>query len=284
MPVQEALGQSRKRVALRCLRTEQWIYFIVLPAAAFDPAKLSSSGPLLARAVVAASASAGCLAFAYTLNGVTERLTDVSRRKNPLAGMVAVPNPVWSVAALSAVVALALAASLGAESLVACGLSLTSGTLYSSGPHLKRVPVLGLLLNAGIFMPLLVLGAPLHTEAPVTLLAAVFGVLLCQNQLLHERADLAEDLAAGAFTTGWMLGRRGTQVGVAGLALVGLWACAALGPTFGTRAIGALAILLATASATWPGRSDAEKRRLHRVVCFIGGAALYLSFVVEAAP
>src|SRR5262249_15234378 len=149
------------------------------------------------------------LSYAYGLNAISDRATDLDERKNPLLHVTDCR------AALTVVLAAggaALLLSLLFPPIVraAAAISLASATVYSTGPRAKRVPVVGTLLNLGIFAPLLWLGR----ERPLWIEVVAFAVLLLQNQLLHERADAAEDAAAGVHSTASALGERGTLIAI----------------------------------------------------------------------
>jgi 4-hydroxybenzoate polyprenyltransferase len=221
--------------------------------------------------------AAGCLGFAYGINAVAERHSDRSATKNPL---VAAPElaPLATASALTvAVLAFALALTLGPWALLACGLSLTCGAAYSVGIAGKHVPVLGLVLNTGIFAPLAaVLLRPDAIPPSWAHELAVFGLLLIQNQLVHELADYEEDRAAGARTTAHLLRRRSTirMTALAGLAvpLVSI----ALAPSTGQALLSSAIAGIATVIAFESRRDPARARRVHRAIAFAGGAALWL--------
>lgn len=268
---------GRLTIALASLRTVQWLHFCVLPLAALGRADLLVLPTGWLRTLLGCLVAAGCLAFAYGINAVAERHSDRSSSKNPL---VAAPElaPLASACALAvALFALALAALLGPGAVLACGTSIVCGAAYSVGIAAKRLPVLGLLLNAGIFVPLTALLLRPDAIPPSwTHELAVFTLLLIQNQLIHELADYEEDRAAGARTTAHLLRRRGT---VRAAVLVGFavpLASIGLAPTSGqallSSAIAAAATLIAFESRRDPSRA----RTVHRAIAFAGGALLWL--------
>lgn len=267
------LGERRApagglRLGLRALRLRQWLHFVALPLAGVPAFGLVTGACPIGPVLWACLAAALCLAWAYGINAHADRATDRSPRKNPLAG-AAVGPAAWLPTALCGMLALPAAALCGG--LVAAALSLAAGAVYSVGPRLKRVPVVGALVNAAIFAPLMALvGGP--RPPGFWGISLVFAALLLQNQLLHERADADEDRRAGARTTARLLGRAGVARAGRGLALVGGLASRALG-----AGPGWLAGAIGLAFGAWlTGHADAARaRRIHRWVSLLAGAATY---------
>ncbi len=266
------------RVALASLRAPQWLHFCVLPLAALDASALADEPIAWPRALLGCAIAAGCLAFAYGLNSVAERRSDHSTGKNPL---VAAPElaPLAVFCALAAgLLALLLASGLGSWALLACGISLACGGAYSVGVQGKRVPVLGLLLNTGIFTPLTaVLLLPGKVPPSFVHETILFTLLLIQNQLVHELADIDEDREAGAWTTARLLGPRGTLraalgVGIA-IPLASLW----LAPSLALALLASVLALAATRIALAAEHDAARARVRHRWLALAGGALSWLA-------
>ena len=262
-------------IALAALRVPQWLHFCVLPLAGLA-SEAQYIGPAQGLRVLAGCLIAGgCLGCAYGINAVAERHTDRCADKNPLVAAPERAALATACALLASLLALALALLLGPWSLLACATSLGCGVAYSVAG--KRVPVLGLLLNTGIFAPLMaVLLVPGATPASWPHELAVFILLLIQNQLIHELADEAEDRAAGARTTAQWLRRRGT---VRAAILVGLavpLASLALAPSLVHALLGSALAAVATAVVWHAGRDPATARVAHRVAACVGGALLWL--------
>jgi 4-hydroxybenzoate polyprenyltransferase len=197
---------------LQLLRVRHFRHFLVLPLATADLARPTLRGALaLGRGVGAAFCA---LAFAYLANTVADRGMDRDLDKNPLARASAVADRRFDLPlAILGAGALALAATGPLLGVAAATLSLAAGWAYSLGPRLKARPVIGTLMNALIFAPLLLLGldrpAPPPRFMPV---AAAFVALLLQNQLLHEAADAVEDREGGVRTTFLTLGGAGAAL------------------------------------------------------------------------
>lgn len=193
------------------LRLGQWAHFLALPFATLSTTDLGLDTTIAAARGVAIATAV--LAYGYVQNAAADRHMDRDPRKNPLTRAGA-PLSVDRLTIALAGLALALAWMGGWLVVGATLVSLGSGWLYSSGPRLKGVPWIGTLLNASAFGPLLFVGArsdaalPVHTVA----LAALFVVLLLENQLIHEAADIEEDLGGGVRTTFSVLGPRGAAV------------------------------------------------------------------------
>src|SRR5262249_36816558 len=122
------------------------------------------------------------LSFGYLLNGLSDRHMDASVEKNPLIGGDRAPSHRLALGALFATAAgLSLTGPWPVRA--ATAICLVSGVVYSVGPRLKRLPLLGTLANTTNFAPLLWVGiagerAP-DGMAPLTL---AFTCLLLQNQ------------------------------------------------------------------------------------------------------
>lgn len=255
-------------LGLRALRARQWLHFVPLPLAGVPAFGLVTGTCPLGPVLWACLAAALCLGWAYGLNALADRATDRSRRKNPLVGAAVGP---WAAAPALLCGALAPAAAGQSGGSGAAALSLAAGALYSVGPRLKRRPVVGSLVNAAIFAPLLALvGGP--RPSGFWGISAVFAALLLQNQLVHERADEDEDRRAGAYTTARALGRAGVRRAGVALALAGALAALPGGLGWGWAA-GASGLAL---GAWLTGQADAARaRRVHRWVAALAGAAMY---------
>lgn len=261
----------RLATALASLRTSQWLHFCALPLAG-----LGGPGGW-PRALVGCVIAGGCLGFAYGINAVAERRSDRSFLKNPLVGAPGVAGLAVGCAMLVATLALGLALVLGRWALLACGLSLLCGGAYSVGIAGKRVPVLGLVLNTGIFAPLMaVLLVPGQIPASWAHELAVFTLLLIQNQLIHELADDEEDRAAGARTTAQLLRGPGTVRAGVGAGLVIPLVSLGLAPTWGQALLGSAIAAVATVIACTARSDPARSRAQHRVAACAGGALLWL--------
>jgi 4-hydroxybenzoate polyprenyltransferase len=249
---------------VRAIRVRDWWHFLLLPLASADGAPALLRGMAIAFAI---------LAFGYLSNGLSDRAVDSDLGKRSLDD----DRPALLVVGICLML-LALGLSLSGPPPVtwATLVSLLAGTVYSIGPRLKRYPVVGTLANAGCFAPLLWLGsgaAPGRTELKT--LAALFVLLLLQNQLLHEAADRLDDAHGQVLTTFRIVGRRGTAVLVAALGL----SIAALAP-YPALATGFLAAfgLLFPAALFVRGDDVGSMRALrlvHRAVCIVAGGAAF---------
>ena len=253
---------------IACVRPQAWWYFAFLPLAGVTAATVSET---TARgAALGVAHAAALLAFAYGLNGITDAALDRSTTKNPLAGRPKVPGSVRALVAGCAALAVLLAVlRSGTSAVPAAFVILAISFAYSAPPRLKAVPFVGTALNAGIFTPLFWLGPP---EAPIApALPILFTGLLLQNQLLHEREDLSEDLAAGVVTTSAVLGDRGTRIAVAavGAAAIGALTRVCDGAVLGACGVG---LLLATS----PVLAEGPGRRRHRNLAAFAGAVAYV--------
>jgi 4-hydroxybenzoate polyprenyltransferase len=196
---------------LGLVRVRQWVHLLPLPVAGYDFGR--SPWANLTPMSRGLAVTFCVLAFGYLLNAVADRDMDLDRRKNPLSEAGNNADRFLLPLLLLAGLALALAAT-GSAWVVACAaVSLLSGTLYSVGPRLKAVPYVGTFTNLTNFVPLLFVGS-LHplTSPRLLTLAACFGALLLQNQLIHEAADAPEDRHGGLQTTFLRAGARGTAI------------------------------------------------------------------------
>jgi 4-hydroxybenzoate polyprenyltransferase len=253
---------------LRFLRVRDWFYFLALPLLSWDP-----SAPDLLRLVVAAAVAACCLAFAYGWNNIRDAGLDRSVAKNPLAGggSRSGATNLFLLAGLAAA-GLGGGAWLGVIPGSAAAIQLTGSALYSGGPRLKALPVVCTLANLWIFCPLAFLcQGPLPWTSGLWAFTGLFGLVLVQNQLLHEAMDCEEDASDGVRTTAALLGPSATAVLSAGLGLAAGAATVALGVSVGAPVVyGAAALpvtLFSLAVLLRPGAgTPGARRRLQRAV------------------
>ncbi|MFH1530474.1 MAG: UbiA family prenyltransferase [Pseudomonadota bacterium] len=273
------------RQLLRFLRVRDWFYFLPLPVLSCAP-----DASHLLRLVAGVGVAACCLAFAYGWNNLRDAQLDHSRGKNPLAGGVASDGvPYLAVLFSLAAVALAGAALLGPVPSLAAGIQLVGAALYSGGPRIKRIPVVGTLTNLWIFCPLAFLCQGSLPWVPgLWVLTGLFSLVLVQNQLLHEAMDHDEDLADGVRTTAAILGPRFTAVvsGVLGLTagvVIGWLGMSSDVPLLFAGAafpvsIFSLAIVLRPA-----GGAPARRRRTQRAVGMLTCGLIWVFYVIAPA-
>lgn len=267
----------------RAIRVREWVHILPLPLATFDasvPAAIALAGAV--RGVLNAAA---ILAFGFLVNSIADRHVDRDPRKNPFVDPRASPHrlALWALPSFS----LVLAAMSPWPAQIATVFCLVLAGVYSVGPRLKAVPVLGSLLNAAGFTPILFLGmATPALPAKFGALAAAFAALLLQNQLIHEAADRVDDRASGIRTTWLTLGARSTA---ALAALAGIGVVAATGhilpdplavravTMISTACLFGIAVpgLLAARNLS-PSRA-ARLRVFHRWCCLLVGAGLFLA-------
>jgi 4-hydroxybenzoate polyprenyltransferase len=264
------------RRAARALRGSGWWYFSLLPLIGLVGDPRSEDGAVL-RIVGSVVAAGLCLAYAYGLNGITDRGMDRDAAKNALAGLVAVPLEASLLVAACALVAVSIAAALTPVALVGTGMSLVAATLYSVQPRLKRLPVVGTLVNGLIFAPLPFLATAGPPSPGMLFLACCFYVLITQNQILHEVGDSHEDAMAGVRTTGVVVGPTGVRVialVLGPVAALFLWRMHAAAPV----ALLAAALGLC-GGATIVGMGDAQRagrlRVAHRWYSLVVGGVLF---------
>jgi 4-hydroxybenzoate polyprenyltransferase len=152
--------------------------------------------------------------------------------------------------------------------------------LYSTGPRLKAIPVVGSLMNVGIFTPVLYVGMHNASLPPdFARVALAFSALLLQNQLIHEAADQVEDRGGGVRTTWLTLGPRWTAL-FAGVVGLGAMVAAPQGLYKALSAVGigvfvaAFPLLLARRGADW--RQAARLRIAHRWCAAVFGMGLFI--------
>jgi len=277
-------GSSTTVLAWKTLRVRQWWHFLALPAVPLYAGVVENPWLAFRAFVPGAAVVFLCLGYAYGLNAVTDRFADHSSRKNPLAGTDAVPAAVRAAVIGSAFVALALAAVLGWIPLATTAICVVTSTVYSAGPRLKRFPVVSSLLNLGIFVPLMfVARIDLAGLESLPALAVTMGILLLQNQLIHEVGDREEDAGDGVRTTAVALGVRATRwmaavAGIVGAALVGT-----TGRPCPVALAAALSILASAAFAVAaPEGRAALFRHWHRRAFLASSAVVYLLAVIGA--
>ncbi len=276
MPV---VGAPSERVHwLRASRFQHWFHFLLLPLAGYDGSgSVAVQAMALGRGVAIAFA---VLAFGFLINQVADRHMDASADKNPLArygGQRLYGGP------LGALVAVALALSwLGPRPVtIATALALVSGAVYSVGPRIKRLPVLGTLANATNFAPLLWVGLP-NTTLPAGMveLTLCFTLLLLQNQLVHEAADRDDDRRGDVRTTVRTFGTVGGALGCAALGSLLVAAVYVTAPlavlAIPFALVFAVAVPLAVAYRGTDTTLMARVRITHRVASAAAGLAIFV--------
>lgn len=262
---------------LRLYRVRQWVHVLPLPLATFD-----ATVPFPTAAVAAARGIANIfaiLAFGFLVNAVADRHVDRDARKNPL--VVPGNDRYWSSLIALPVVSLAFAAFSPWPVQLATVCCLAIGCMYSVGPRLKAIPVVGTLANAAWYVPMLFLGMAGASLPPgFGVVATAFTALLLQNQLIHESGDRLEDEASGIRTTWVAFGPRWTALFAAGAGTLAIFVTApALGAfrwIVGSAFVAAFPLLLA-----WDGLTAERAARLrvvHRWCAVLFGAALYVAW------
>lgn len=262
---------------LRLYRVRQWVHVLPLPLATFD-ATVPFGTALLAAARGVANLFA-ILAFGFLVNAIADRYVDRDARKNPLI----VPGREGYKASLIALpaVSLLLAAFSPWPVQLATACCLAVGCLYSMGPRLKTIPVVGTLANGAWYVPMLLLGmARPSLPAGFATIAIAFTALILQNQLIHESGDRIEDEASGIRTTWLAFGPRWTALLAAG---AGAAAIVMTAPALGAFrfAVGTIFIVAFPLLLAWDGLSAERAARLrvvHRWCAVSFGAALYVAW------
>jgi 4-hydroxybenzoate polyprenyltransferase len=261
--------------AFTFLRVKDWLHFVPVSLLTLDP---RTAGALpIARALVL---SVLCLAFAYGWNTVKDEHLDQP-------GTLAPPRlaSLRFVLVALVVLALSLAAWSGLKPFVAAMMSLSGSALYSGGPRLKALPVVGTLTNAWIFVPLALLGASEQNVQPEHWrLLGVFTLMLLQNQLLHEACHALDDSAEGIQTT---IVRFGVRFGSVVAIILGLTAVVLLVAPFLSSRCGFPVVLASVplgllSLCLTPGRlADVaivcRLRRLQRWCGVLAGAVAWLA-------
>jgi 4-hydroxybenzoate polyprenyltransferase len=267
------------------IRLRHWAHFLLLPLAGVDPASARSVQlPAVARGVGIAFL---VLSFGYLLNAISDREMDATEGKNALPRAGHEPHRIAVV--LLAAGALALGVFSPWPVLLATAVCIASGWIYSTGPRLKAVPIVGSLLNVANFAPLLFVGLVAPAVPPsLPLLLGVFVPLLLQNQLLHEAADADED-RGGEVRTTFVHHGRGVSALLAGLCGAGAAAVVLLlGPEpFVVPLVLALAIPFVLGFPFVLQRYGdvapvmARARVAHRWLSGAAGGALYLCLAIS---
>jgi 4-hydroxybenzoate polyprenyltransferase len=203
----EPSTQHAVRRWLAILRIPAWVHFVALPWAGYDPQlPMRTQWWALGRGSLIAFF---ILAFGYLLNSIADRHMDESLSKNPLRHQDSGIHSLQYLVVGLGIVALLVSVTAHRIVWAATALALLSGSIYSTGPRLKAMPIVGTVLNVFCFAPLLFVGIPTPAwPAHMGILVAGFVLLLLQNQLIHEGADHHEDRQGGIRTTWVTLGYR----------------------------------------------------------------------------
>jgi 4-hydroxybenzoate polyprenyltransferase len=219
-PRQDDTPQAIVSHLVRAVRVPDWLHFLALPLIMVNP--FNPDVWSLGRGVLLSFLT---LAFAYGWNTVKddfwgESLPDGSGRSSVSPFTTRVVSVALFLMAAATVVGSALTNVLVFGATV---VAVISSALYSGGPRLKARPVIGTLLNGGIFVPLCFLGASdTAVASPHVLLAVLFGALLLQNQIIHEAAHHAQDAEDGVMTTVARFGLRWGLVAGHGFGLLSI--------------------------------------------------------------
>jgi 4-hydroxybenzoate polyprenyltransferase len=273
---------SRLRELLRLYRAPEWLHMLPLPLATFD-----ASAPLGTALLAAARGIANAfaiLAFGFLLNAVSDRQVDRDPRKNPL--LVSGHGRYKTSLVVLPAVSLTLAAFSPWPVQLATAWCLTLGCLYSIGPRLKAIPVVGTVTDAAGFTPILFLGMTGPSLPPgFSTVVIAFAALLLQNQLIHEAADRVDDAASGIRTTWLTLGPRWTALLIAGAGGVVTVVAASAAPPFryvsAAVAVAAVFVVAFPLLLAWDGLGAgraARVRVIHRWCAVLLGAALYAAW------
>lgn len=221
------------------------------------------------------------LAFGYLLNSVSDRRMDLDPRKNPFIDGGAREHRLSLTLLVAMSLLLALFSPLPAQ--IATVFCLAFGCIYSVGPRLKSVPIIGSLMNLANFGPLLFVGMR-DAELPqgFAWLVLAFAALLLQNQLIHEAADNDEDRGGGVHTTWQMLGPTRTAAVIAMLGVTAMLAAATLASAHGAMIIivlGAAVFVAGFPVLLLRTGQDSEKaarlRVTHRWYALVAGIVLF---------
>lgn len=267
------------RDLLRVYRVRDWLHFLPLPLATYDThAAPDVAFWAAARGVASAFA---ILAFGYLLNSVADRRMDQDARKNPLI-IPGAGDPIFSLVGLLSA-SLVVAAFSPRPAQLATVLALIFFFVYSAGPRVKSVPVIGSLVNVVLFTPLLLLGMHDGVLPPgFAWVVLACAALVLETQFIHEAADQAEDRVGHVHTTWLTLGPRWTAVLASACGLLAAGGAAAIVPAFRSAALSGLVIavfaiafpLLLVRRGHDP-RQAARLRLLHRWCGVLLGAAVF---------
>jgi len=273
---------ARLHAFLRLCRVRDWMHFLPLPLATFDSTAPLSGGLWAAGRGVASACT--ILAFGYLINSVADRHMDLDARKNPLIQSDAGEHR-WALAALLA--GTLLLCWLAPWPAGLAGLLCTAILyVYSAGPRLKAVPLVGSLMNVGNFTPLLFVGMR-TTDLPAHMgsVTVAFAALLLQNQFIHEGADQTEDRGGQLRTTWLTFGPYWTAAFAAAAGFAATVAAARLAPLWAGRVflfggllvfVAAFPLCLMWLRDDW--RRIARLRIAHRLAAAVFGIALFLSW------
>jgi len=258
------------------IRARQWLHFLVLPLAGYEgAAPIQQTVVAFGRGILIAF---GVLSFGYLLNAVADRRMDRDAGKNPLTADAQIASCI-PVLLMLAVAPLSLAMTAPRTVLFATVLCLLSGVVYSVGPRLKCVPIVGTAINTANFAPLLWVGVGVTAPSNLPGITALFCALLLQNQLLHEGADATEDRFGNVRTTFLTLGPSGAAVAAAvvgaGIVASTWWL---VGPVIAVSTVlpifGVLVPCLVWTRGASPTRM-ASARRWHRWASAVVGALAF---------
>ena len=267
---------------LQQVRLRDWVHFLPLPLATFEPN--GDGGATLSAAARGVASAFAILAFGYLLNSLADRRMDLDVRKNPLIAAREGTHRFSLALLLCISLLLAVVSPWPAQlAIVSC---LSFACVYSMGPRIKSIPFVGSLANLGNFGPLLFVGMQ-NTSLPPRFAGVVltFASLLLQNQLIHEAGDALEDRGGGVRTTWLTLGPRRTSVLAACLGLGAAVAAAYMVPAERSTQVAMMvgtvfgaAFPVALASTGAAADRAARLRIAHRWCALLFGAGLFVAW------
>lgn len=209
---------SRARDCIRLYRVTDWLHFLPLPLAGW----CCSSTRSVASLVGGTLAWMLSLAFMSGINqAFDDRLDLATPAKNPVGRRFS-RRQALQFALFPALGIFPLLAWLSPRGLVPGLIVFVVATLYSAPPRLKRVPVLGTILNIAIGVPgLFFAGAASLDTGAFRLFVALFALLLLVSQLIHEAEDRSDDRSGGITTIAVLAGTSGA-LGLAAVLLVSM--------------------------------------------------------------
>jgi 4-hydroxybenzoate polyprenyltransferase len=159
--------------------------------------------------------------------------------------------------------------------------------LYTAGPRLKRVPVLGSLVQLAIYLPLMVIGMYRELNVMQIEIMAIFSILLLQNQLLRECSERDSDKTDGNVTTVVRFGVGFAEISTAVMGSAASVLLLVLGSSkmkYEILAVGIVLLSFTLYSLAGRGMNEVYSARMlwivHRFVAVVIGAVVWFNYLL----
>lgn len=265
---------------MKFTRVKDWVHFLFLPLLTIVPGFIDWLDLILA--IVC---SGLCLGYAYGYNQYKDEGLDKQDESVALEMYGMKKNGLVLILLLMLILTLMLSFVISRVSFLAAIISLFGSTVYSGGPTLKNVPIVGTLANLLIFIPLAFLGGGEAINFNFFIFVIALVGLLMQSQMIHEAADYKDDIKNRIATTAVKYGLEVSKKGSLLWGVLSIVAFIVLALNLESKWVwGAVSVLAAFDllyffySSFQNEVATASLRLKHRYIGFVAGTVAYLAY------